>query len=57
MKNYGDYYNRGEIGKKVQEYHNKGMDDEEVVKQIGKDVKIAEEVEHEFYIHGRNGNY
>ncbi len=49
----GDYYNRGEIGKKVRQYHNKGMDDEEVIKQIGEEAKIAEEVEHEFHIHSR----
>ena len=50
----GDYYNRGEIGKKVRQYHNQGMDDEEVIEQIGEDAKVAEEVEHEFHIHGRN---
>lgn len=28
------------------------MNDEEVIEQIGEDLKKSEEIEHEFYIHG-----
>lgn len=56
MKNYGDYYNRREIGQKVCNYHSNGMSDEEIIEQIGEETRYAEKVEHEFYIHGRNTN-
>ena len=49
MKICGEHYNRNDIEEKVEEYHNKGMDDEEVIKQIGEDMQYAEEFEHEFY--------
>lgn len=39
---------------KVEKYHNKGMNDEEVIKQIGKEAKCAEEIEHEFHVHGNH---
>lgn len=51
-KNLGDYYNKTDIAKKVHKYHNQGMDDKKVLDQIGKELHKAEEIEHEFYIHG-----
>lgn len=52
-KKLGDIYNRTDIAKKIDKYHNRGMNDEEVIKQIGADAKLAEEVEHEYHIHNR----
>ena len=51
-KNLGDYYNKTDIAQKVHQYHNQGMDDKKVLDQIGKELHNAEEIEHEFYIHG-----
>lgn len=49
---YGDYYNRRDMEKKVEKYHNEGMDIEEIKEQVKEDAGIAEEIEHEFHIHG-----
>ena len=55
IKICGEYYNKTDIAKKVEEYHNdKGLNDKEIIDQIGEDLKIAEDVEHEFHIHGDN---
>jgi len=47
MKIYGDIYNRRDVLNKVKEYNNKGMGEDEIVKQVNEDAKNAEEIEHE----------
>ena len=37
----GEYYNRNDITRKVEEYHNQGASDEQVLEQIGKNVAEA----------------
>ena len=52
---YGEIYNESDLREKVQQYHNNGMNDEEVLEQVGADIEYAKMFEHEFYIHGRRG--
>lgn len=47
--NYGDIYNRADITQKVKDYHNQGMNHEEIVEQIGEDAEIADNSEHDFH--------
>lgn len=47
--NYGEYYNRKDIEKRVEEYHNDGMNDEEIIEQINDDANVAKESEHDFH--------
>lgn len=42
----GDYYNRSDITRKVEEYHSQGASDKEILSQIGKDAMQAEGTEH-----------
>lgn len=49
---YGDYYNRRDMEEKVENYHNRGMDIEEIKERVKEDAQVAEEIEHEFHIHG-----
>lgn len=51
---YREYFNESDLKQKVEKYHNNGMNDEEVIEQVKEDIELAEEIETEFYIHGRS---
>ena len=47
FKNWDEYYNKNDIKNKVEAYHNQGLNDEEVIAQVGEDINNAERFEHD----------
>ncbi len=43
----GDNFNRSDVAKMAKDYHNRGMNDEEIIETIGKECEIAQDVEHD----------